>query len=91
MRSGCREKSIRILSFLKRCSLRSLILLLYQSQADAEEHGASFAFNSSMLKGVITKRNIEIHVGSTEALLPSSGTLTNWLIFTYLVLCHFQA
>ena len=44
-----------------------------------------------MLKGVITKRNIEIHVGSTEALLPSSGTLTDWLFFTYLVLYHFQA
>jgi len=44
-----------------------------------------------MLKGVVTRRNIEIHVGSTEALLPSSGTPTNWLIFTYLVLCHFQA
>ncbi|KAG0619474.1 hypothetical protein M758_4G142200 [Ceratodon purpureus] len=42
-------------------------------QADAEEHGASFAFNTSMLRGAVTKRNIELHVGSTEALTPSSG------------------
>lgn len=42
-------------------------------QADAEEHGASFAYNTSMLRGAVTKRNIEIHVGSTEALTPSSG------------------
>lgn len=42
-------------------------------EADAEEHGASFAFNTSMLRGVVTKRNIELHVGSTEALTPSSG------------------
>lgn len=46
-------------------------------QGDAEEHGASFAFNTSMLKGVVTRRNIEIHVGSTDALQSSSGMHTH--------------
>jgi hypothetical protein len=37
-------------------------------QADAEEHGASFAFNTSVIGGAISNRNIEIYAGSTADL-----------------------
>jgi hypothetical protein len=37
-------------------------------QADAEEHGASFAFNTSMIGGAISNQNIEIYAGSTADL-----------------------
>jgi hypothetical protein len=37
-------------------------------QADAEDHGASFAFNTSMIGGAISNRNIEIYAGSTADL-----------------------
>lgn len=41
-----------------------------------------------MLKGVVTQRGIEIHVGSTDALQPSSGMHTNWLRIMHSGSCH---
>ena len=38
-----------------------------------EEHGALFAFNTSMLHGAIIKRNLELHVRNIEALTLSFG------------------
>jgi hypothetical protein len=46
-------------------------------QADAEEHGASFAFNTSMIGGAISNRNIEIYAGSTADLTAGLLPLSN--------------
>jgi len=43
-------------------------------QADAEEHGASFAFNTSMIGGAISNLNIEIYAGSTADLTAGETT-----------------
>lgn len=54
-------------------------------QADAEVHGATFAFNSSVIQGNVGSEGLELHVCSTEVL--TSKNISDQLNADSIVLC----